>query len=422
MRTVLRLVLLFVLLGSVTASGCWKKERDHWSPTEALLRPPDMIAPQITNKQPPASVDVFHDERGLMFTAEDPPVDGFPGSGVDAAGVTATMNGFSFDVTRDGSMFSVDVSPLGSLLSGGQGPTAIDVTVPDLAGNVASTTFDFFYDPIAPAIQVDEFFPSGPVETGESSFTFRLSGSFDDPNFGGGEFKVAKPGSDEECGTDDDELWPQGTEGGQVSQNSFQLQATYDLSFDAFNGNTGDSPVTATYCGRLRGFDTARDKTGAANPNFAEQVFSTSLTWLPPQQTPAEHPTGQQAVGIYFGDLSRIGTQGSCPPSLVNQENARVTHDEDTGQMRIENLDPDVDVQGPYEGPSTGRFEGSGSTLLGNGFTIETSVLGTFFFDSNGDPFMDDEMVRDHFDPGGSRVCREIYEVLMTFRGRQGPY
>jgi len=125
---------------------------------------------------------------------------------------------------------------------------------------------------------------------------------------------------------------------------------------------------------------------------------------------PATVPTPDQIQSSWQGSRSRTTTSGSCPSPLPSTWTGSASN-LGNNNIGMAGIDPDVSpITGPYD-PIMGAWNGMGSKVLPNGFTIGTEVEGNFGFNQNNVPILIDEMVREHRDPGGTLVCTERYDV-----------
>lgn len=244
----------------------------------------DEAPPKISGLQPATAGAVLNDTE-VRFQVTDPPLPGgSPGSGVDAASVRVVLQGgSSLPVTQQGSTFIASIASLD------EGPTLLDVSVRDRAGNEAAARFDFILDrtpPVANLVATSR----GPVMSGEWSVTLGLAGSVADPNgfppaLTSVAFTIAHPGINGTC-EPEDAPFEAGTVRGKVTENRFALRDAaerFDVRPRAINATSGpdDTPRTVKYCGVFRAVDSARDAAGSPAGNVLFEVFEYDVTWLP---------------------------------------------------------------------------------------------------------------------------------------------
>jgi hypothetical protein len=258
----------------------------------------DGLAPRIFGLAPSALVQVLNDTE-VWFHVEDPPsADGTPGSGVDIGSVQVRVQGgASLPITQQGPTFHASIASLP------EGPTVLDVSVRDRAGNEATTQFDFVLDrtpPVATLVASPQA-----VTSTEWSTTIGLAGSVADQNglsssglFSAVTYTIVRPGANGECFP----FGPPfeiGTTRGKVEQSRHALSPTeFDVRATVINGTTGpdDAPRTMRYCGVLRAVDTARNAAGAPAGNVLYEVFTHDVTWQPFPFPSATDLAGRWAV------------------------------------------------------------------------------------------------------------------------------
>lgn len=254
-----------ILVGLMTVSGCQEKTRKFFEPVGIDLLG-DETPPFFIDPQPPNTVDVFSGRGGAMVTVED------AGSGVDPSSVTATLpDGTSLPVTTqpmspNQSMITIDLSGLTP-----ETTAKIGVRAEDNAGNEGQTSFDFFFDPLPPRIDVG--FPAAEIESSEETFTFTLPIEVEDPTFSMTTGRLFDAGADGACGGGDDELLDE----------VHTLLPTLDLGFGVSNPvATGEDPRTVSYCFEVEARDGAQGKTGDPDRNVAIVTSLTNFNWSSP--------------------------------------------------------------------------------------------------------------------------------------------
>jgi len=289
-RRFVRLAALAALALLLQGSEC-DKESDFFAldGEDGTVTPPDLTPPVIDNFQP--SGDGVFAVDNFMFEVIDPGPDGIIGTGDDGGPVDVSVtNDAIFPVTLDGSMATVDLSGTPD------GMHTFDIQASDMAGNTAMSTFSLNLDWTAPVVDFTSAPPSS-AETDDETFEFFAAFSVSDPNFLQGTYTFREPGSNGTCDPDDS-LWPEGSDPGEVDQNTFSVSQPGSFEIrGTFNNPLGqdDSPLTQTICGRYEATDTALGKTGQPNPNTFDQVFGLDITWGPPTPT----------TGIVTGTVTR---------------------------------------------------------------------------------------------------------------------
>lgn len=236
----------------------------------------DVTAPELSGEAPGDAGVVLNDGLAQLAAVDPDLASGDPGSGVDAAGITAETDEdtpTSLTVAAAaGDTFTADISVLDD------GAYVVTATVPDQATvpNVSETSFDFILDRTAPSVNIVNP-PPGTVTTSNSNATFTIAGDASDANgLSSLVATVATEGADLTCGTADDVLLD--PDAGEVNQNEVDItESADDFSVDFQIANPGAS--TVTYCFRVTGQDTAVDRYGEAAPNTGSQGATTDVTW-----------------------------------------------------------------------------------------------------------------------------------------------
>lgn len=273
----IRVAIVFVALLSVACKGPFVGPAGPGDTAD------DALAPRILGLAPSPLVQVLNDTE-VWFHVEDPPsADGSPGSGVDATSVQVRLQGgAALPVTQEGSTFKASIAALQD------GPTILDVSVRDRAGNEATSGFDFILDrtpPVATLVASPQA-----VTSTEWSTTIGLAGSVADQNglsssalSSAVTYTIVRPGTNGEC-FPFGPPFEVGTTRGKVEQSRHALSPTgFDVRATVINGTTGpeDAPRTMRYCGVLRAVDAARNAAGAAAGNVRYEVFTHDVTWQP---------------------------------------------------------------------------------------------------------------------------------------------
>ena len=158
------------------------------------------------------------------------------------------------------------------------GNLSLALSVRDLAGNPAQAQHSFSKKNADPVIR----FTNTPLATWSSaspSVSFNFGGTIVDPSIASGVGAVYRPGTDNTCGTADDVIWPRGSVGGNVTENTFdfltsvRLNTMFSASYTAFNGvQTGGQATLARHCKVVRAADNAGD--GWADPTRTRRCRS----------------------------------------------------------------------------------------------------------------------------------------------------
>lgn len=358
----LRLLLLAVVTVSLQGLEC-KKSREHFDAllTEAELR--DETPPRIFDFMPPAGL-VYNGDN-IMFNVEDPQ-NGAPPSGLGPDGVHVTVDGTMLPLERSGPMYTATLGQLSD------GFTRFVVDATDLSGNSSTATHELTIDRTAPTVNLSTTPPST-AETNQPSFMFEFAGMAMDPNLEGGSLSVRQPASDGSC-SPDGTLWPVGSTGGTISQNTFSIgpSGSVDVASEAFNGvASGGSSRTATYCSVLRLLDTARGKTGEPNPNTAVQTFRTDLTWQPPPSLGGVY--GSTGLSVTGGDASHecCVWRASADARIRVALNSPISLTGDSG------FAPSNFVPLDGDRASDGTFTASGNGTVAGISNVEVTATGT---------------------------------------------
>jgi len=333
-RRFARLAALAALALLLQGSEC-DKESDFFAldGEDGTVTTPDVAPPVIDNFQPSGG-GVFAVDN-FMFEVTDPGPDGIIGTGDDGGPVDVSVaNSTTFPVTLDGSMATVDLSGTAD------GMHTFDIQASDQAGNTTMSTFSLNLDWTAPVVDFTSAPPSS-AETQEETFEFSASGTVSDPNFLQGTYTFREPGSNGTCDPDDP-LWPEGTEPGEVDQNtfSFPVAGSFEIR-GTFNNPLGqnDSPLAQTICGRYEATDTALGKSGQPNPNTFDQVFALAINWNPPMAT--------------TGTVTGIVTLDAAPfPGVSIQLDGMSTSTNDQGTYAFTGVTPGMFQVQPVNLPS----------------------------------------------------------------------
>ena len=105
---------------------------------------------------------------------------------------------------------------------------------------------------------------------------------------------------------------------------------------------------------------------------------------------------------------------GICPSPLPDAGSGSIVRGSTNTTFKIIGLDPEIEIVGLYDGGS-GGFTGSGTTVRGDGSTLQSDVTGSFYWDVwdvGGFWFSTySAWTRRHRDPSGNLVCTEVYEA-----------
>jgi hypothetical protein len=362
----------------------------------------DTQKPVFSNLQPCAP-NLTLNATFLRFDVTDPS----PGTGINTSAATArTATGANLPLSFSGSTGTVDLS--------GQtdGAHAVTVSVPDNAtptANVETTTFNFTLDRTAPTFNFTTQ-PAATASSNAASFNFDFAGTL---TSGTGRLEVTRrANADAECAATD-QLWPQGTAGGQVSVNTVTIPTgQFAFSSTGFNSvPAGGTPVVAPYGFRVTAEDQAVSNACPAtpNPNRTTLCLRNNLTWEP--QTGTGFPTGEQIQSGWSGNRMLISQTGSCTPSIAGSFTGSATFDGFQHTIGLVNWDPLVSpITGNDEGLST-TFNATGTVTLTNGFSVLSDIVGQFRFQGT-IPNFTGTLRRRHTPPGGSMpVCDEQYSL-----------
>src|SRR5687768_15189708 len=251
-------ILLMTMVIPLTAAMCWSKDSNFFEPEplDATLLP-DLDAPIYGQIRPIQGVGVLN-SNVLSFTLNDPAgTNGAVPSGIDPPTVSARLaNGTAIPLSANG------VNYTGSFSTIPDGALTVSLSAKDKAGNTGTGSLSFSLDRTAPNVALTTT-PATTATSEADSVRYTVGGTVADPHLSTARLLVTQPGTDAACGTADDVAWPQGSSGGQVSQNTFDLTADvvasgqFSRTFTTYNGVApGGASRIAVYCGLLEAFDT----------------------------------------------------------------------------------------------------------------------------------------------------------------------
>ena len=123
---------------------------------------------------------------------------------------------------------------------------------------------------------------------------------------------------------------------------------------------------------------------------------------------------GDELLGSWGYIRLNPGQTGICPSPLPDSGSGSIVRGSTNSTIRIIGLDPAIEIVGRYDGGS-GGFTGSGTTVRGDGSTLQSDVTGSFYWDvwyDGGFWFSThNTWTRRHRDPSGNLVCTEVYEA-----------
>ena len=224
----------------------------------------------------------------VMYDATDPDLaSGDPGSGVDAASITADDEGGAalvVDITGFPPTVSVDISGLGD------GPHVVTNDVPDFAttANVHSFDIPFTLDDTAPTHGALNPAPVGaPGGTQAVAIVMTIGGTINDANLiDTADLSVYDAGVDVTCGTADDVLLSVGSAAGEVDRNGIDLtdgtnSIAFNETFTVQGPAAASRPVTQRVCFRISAEDEAvlKDLTDTGNSSILDT--GADVLWNP---------------------------------------------------------------------------------------------------------------------------------------------
>ncbi|MEO8578128.1 MAG: hypothetical protein ABI556_15565 [Gemmatimonadales bacterium] len=270
-----------VLIVASASYGCPGKDSDFFAPVPIdASAVADLDAPIFSAIKPVPGATVLN-SNVFSFTLSDPAgSNGGTPSGVDEASVSArTATGSTLTLIVTGLNYS------GSLGSLSDGVVSLTLSAKDKAGNTRSSVVSFTLDRTPPVIALTTT-PPPQMSSTDDTVSIDVAGTIADGAFGSGQMMVTQPGPDGVCGNADDNIWPKGNAGGQVSENTFDLttsvksNGTFAVGFYAYNPvPVGGASRTDIYCGTVAGLDSAKDENGTDKPNRSTFVWRTELTW-----------------------------------------------------------------------------------------------------------------------------------------------
>jgi hypothetical protein len=218
------------------------------------------------------------------------------GSGLDQ--VTAMTGTTTLPVTPGTAAGDFNIGISGAA----EGAHTIQVTATDNAGNQATGSKNVVKDVSDPT--VGDFNVPASQSSNAASLTLSLSYRITDANFGNlSRLSLFTAGTDNQCGTGDDQAVPQGTSGGQADPAAQDVTGTgtgmtrdFTANFTLFNGVTMGPPVTRRFCPRVEASDLGRTCTNEPNPNTTTTFGPPfDITWQPLSQPPG-NVSGQVTV------------------------------------------------------------------------------------------------------------------------------
>jgi hypothetical protein len=276
---------------AVAVSGplaCEIKTADFFEPaTGDVSQLPDVDAPVFSGFYPVAGLMKPLNIDHIQFSLNDPAgSNGAAASGIDPNSVTLTMqNGSQLPLVLSNNAWTTS---LAGVADGAQTMTA---SASDRAGNSSTYVYVFTLKTADPSITFSTT-PQHTWQSSDPSVSFDFTGTIADPNIATAVGAVYKPGPNGTCGDQDDVIWPKGSAGGQVSENTFDylsgvmLNGMFHSMYTAYNGvPVGGQANQAGYCLTVDAADDAVDGMGAAFPNTSRLSFDSRLTWLPPAPT-----------------------------------------------------------------------------------------------------------------------------------------
>jgi hypothetical protein len=389
-RRGLPLALIAGSLVLLQASEC-KKGKGYYTPV-GLTGGGDNTGPVFTLLPIPNTIlnDVM-----IMATITDP-------SGVVGETVSATGNdGADLAISSAGvNMYNADIS------NWEDGLRMVEWSAFDEVGNEGTETQTFTVDRTDPDVSFTQMpDPTGMSDQATADLTYNFT--ITEPHFASATFGVFN------CNTG--AAWPEGTDGGQVEDQSqtFTTTGSHTATFRFHNGNTGTSDIVAPYCFNGTALDAGVTKTQQPAANSADFSGRVDFTWKRVAGG-GGFPSGTEIQGGWSGNRTRTSTTGGCPAPIADSwtGSASFTPPNTLGLM---GWDSRVSmVSGTYNQP-IGSYEGTGSTVLGNGFEVTARISGTFNF-TGSIPNFSGTLFFDHrFPAGGTLVCTEDY-MLTGFR------
>lgn len=198
----------------------------------------------------------------------------------------------------------------------------------------------------------------------------------------------------------------------------------FDLE-GAFVHLTGPISRTATAVGSLNGADftfddlppgTYRITATASGMTCSEvsaavQAGRTTAVEIRCSDNP---PVGDTLIGNWGYIRLNPSQTGICPGPLPDAGSGSIVRGSTNSMIRIIGLDPAIEIVGLYDAGS-GVFTGSGTTVRGDGSTLQSDVNLSFYWDiwyDGGFWFSTySAWTRRHRDPSGNLVCTEVYDA-----------
>ena len=145
--------------------------------------------------------------------------------------------------------------------------------------------------------------------------------------------------------------------------------------------------------------------------NAAVQAGRTTAVEIRCSDNPA---VGDTLIGNWGYIRLNPSQTGICPGPLPDAGSGSIVRGSTSGTIKIIGLDPAIEIVGLYDAGS-GMFTGSGTTVRGDGSTLQSDVSGSFYWDiwyDGGFWFSTySAWTRRHRDPSGNLVCTEVYEA-----------
>jgi hypothetical protein len=374
--------LVAVVLGIAALSGCFDpKTRTFFDPFTGR----DITPPAITFLAP---MGVFLNSDDVCFRVTDD---------------------FDFDPEEieAGNLVVYPVRPLVNLgefaadiSAGGPGPHTIRVEVPDLAGNLGIATTNIIKDEDDPA--VNNFTLPANQSSSAASLSLSLGYRISDASIRNiSRFSLFTAGTDNECGTGDDQAVPQGTSGGQANPASQDVTGTgtgttrdFTANFTLFNGAPPGMTVVRRFCGRVEAFDQAKNCTNQDNPNSMTATSNPFIVeWIGAAPT-----TGTLTVTVRVSGQVQQGAQ----VQITGPGGSATATTDASGIARFENRQPGANnitttLAGHVCPSATGTVVAGQTTNVDVNCTPQPQDF-TVTFNQPGDFYI-------HIGPGNTNVC-----------------
>ena len=273
--------LVMVLMLLATGACFDPKAADFFGPELAdPSQLPDIDAVQFSDFVPVPDLLGPQNVAELGFVVFDPGgTNGAEPSGVNPQSVRVTVEGTDIAVNVSAGQWS------GSLDGIADGPVEVAAEAEDLAGNKGSHRYTFDLKVTGPDIDW-VLTPRLEWDASGDSQDVEFEADIMDSYLGVVTAGVYQWGADAQCGTDDDVLWPQGTDPGQVSMNFMdytpQIGPDPRIRFSTSVYNPVQSEGESQQldlCFNVRAGDTAGDGRGGQNPNWTLSARYSQLTF-----------------------------------------------------------------------------------------------------------------------------------------------